>query len=114
MAYVVTRQHKFPDALEYGFCCASHDDANAKSSSPTPGERQHGHFTATTMTMSLLSSTMLRRIASASGRRLRPSNELVATRTFSTKFNDLEPLEKKENILPVRCRLSGRIGIFVV
>lgn len=37
---------------------------------------------------------------------MRPSNELVATRTFSTKFNDLEPLEKKENILPVRYRLS--------
>jgi hypothetical protein len=34
MAYVVTRQHKFPDALEYGFCCTSHDDAQRKKQQP--------------------------------------------------------------------------------
>lgn len=55
-------------------------------------------------TMSMLFSfMMLRRIASAQGRRLPITGELAQLRTFSSnpKFDDLEPLQKKENILPV-------------
>lgn len=51
----------------------------------------------------MMSSTLFRRAASISGRRLRNNTgDLVQCRAFSSNFNDLEPLEKKENILPVR------------
>lgn len=48
----------------------------------------------------LSSSTLLRRVASVSGRRM-PQDTLLQVRTFSSKFNDLEPLQKKDNILEV-------------
>lgn len=52
--------------------------------------------------MSMLSSTtILRRAACVSGRRLRNTSDLVQYRAFSTKFNDLEPLQKKDNIIEV-------------
>ena len=58
--------------------------------------------------MSMLSSNLLRRVAPISGRRL--TGPLVQTRAFATNssnYNDLERLEKKENILAVRSRRGG-------
>ena len=52
--------------------------------------------------MSMLSSTtMLRRVASVAGRRLRNTADLAQYRAFGSKFNDLEQLQKKENIIEV-------------
>lgn len=62
-------------------------------------ERRNSHKKG--MTMSLLSSTMLRRMASLSGRRVRTN--LLQSRAMGVyKYDDLERLQKKENILEVR------------
>ena len=55
------------------------------------------------MNTTMLSSNLLRRVASVSGRRLRNTSDVVvqARALSSAKFNDLEPLQKKENIIEV-------------
>ena len=66
------------------------------------------------MTMNMLSSTLLRRVAFASGRRLRDASDIVQVRTFSSKFNDLEPLQKKENILEVGTGQRSRSVVGII
>ena len=65
------------------------------------------------MTMNMLSSTLLRRVAFASGRRLRDASDIVQVRAFSSKFNDLEPLQKKENILEVGTGQRSRSVLWI-